>query len=128
MNVMDAFPSKYLKASDLQGREITVKISHIMMEEIGQDKQTKPALYFMGKEKGIILNKTNATNIATAYGADTDEWAGKSVVLFTAWVDMQGKSVEAIRVRPASGVKPPVGKPQPSDGNSRDEMSDEVPF
>jgi hypothetical protein len=133
MNVMDAFPSKYLKASDLQGREITVKISHIMMEEIGQDKQTKPALYFMGKEKGIILNKTNATNISAAYGPDTDEWAGKSVVLFTAWVDMQGKSVEAIRVRPAAGgsIKPPVGKPNPKqtgDGGGQDEMSDEVPF
>jgi len=60
---------------------------------------TKLVLYFAGKEKGLVLNKTNANNIAAIYGTDTDGWVGKSVVLVEALVDFQGRSVPAIRVR-----------------------------
>lgn len=99
MNINDQFPSKFLKAADLNGSEPIVTIKDCIVETIGEDK--RPVLYFAGKEKGVVLNKTNATNISDAYGGDTDEWTGKKVVLFTAWVDFQGKSVESIRIRPA---------------------------
>jgi hypothetical protein len=107
MNINDQFPSKYLKASDLNGEEIIVTIKDCVVESLGEDK--RPVLYFAGKEKGVVLNKTNATNISDAYGGDTDEWVGKKVVLYTAWVDFQGRSVESIRIRPA----------RPSDGQKR---------
>src|SRR5688572_30421834 len=99
MNVMEAFPSKYLKAEDLQGKESTVQIDRIAMEEVGKTKDMRPILYFRGKQKGIVLNKTNSKNISKAYGAETDAWIGQAVVLYTAWVDFNGESVEAIRVR-----------------------------
>ena len=67
------------------------------MKEIGGDH--KPIIYFEGKEKGIVLNKTNATAIATIYGDDTDDWTGGEIILYSAWVDFQGKQVEAIRIR-----------------------------
>jgi hypothetical protein len=123
MNINDAYPSKYLRADDLQNREITVIIDHVVMEEIGQEKQMKPALYFRGKQKGVILNKTNATNIATAYGPDMDAWTGQPVILFPAWVDMQGKTVQAIRIRPGGGQ---VQKAPPPP--IVDEMDSGVPF
>lgn len=132
MNINEAFPSKYLKADDLQGREVTVQIDHVAMEEVGKDKDVRAALYFRNKEKGIVLNKTNATNIAAAYGPNTDDWSGQPVTLFTAWVDFQGKSVQAIRVRPASNgqsVKPPVAKPAPKQTAAADaDMDDSIPF
>lgn len=99
MNINEAFPSNFLKASDLQGGQPTVVISDVRMEDIGDDR--KPVVYFDGKDKGVVLNKTNATNISTAYGHNTEAWTGKKVVLFTTWVDFNGKSVEAIRIRPA---------------------------
>jgi hypothetical protein len=124
MNINDAFPSRFLKADDLQSREITVIVDRVIMEEVGQgeNKETKPCIYFRGKTKGVILNKTNATNIATAYGPDMDAWTGQPVILFPAWVDMQGKTVQAIRIRPGGAVQkapppPPV-----------DEMDSGVPF
>lgn len=110
MNVNDAFPSKFLKASDIGDAQPTVTIKDVVMEDIGEDR--RPVLYFAGKDKGIVLNKTNATNISGAYGPDTDEWTGKKVVLFTAWVDFQGKSVEAIRIRPARDNGKPATAPQ----------------
>lgn len=110
MNVNEAFPSDYLKAADLQGREVPVIINQVQMETIGSDH--KPVLYFMGKQKGIVLNKTNSMNIASVYGPETEAWTGKPLILFAAWVDYQGKSVQAIRVRPGNGGQPPAAPQQ----------------
>lgn len=97
MRISAAFPSDYLKAADLQGRQVKVKIDRVEIKEIGGEP--KPILYFVGKEKGVVLNKTNASNIAAAYGDDTDDWQDAEVILFEAMVDFQGKTVPAIRVR-----------------------------
>ena len=97
MNINGAFPSNYLKAADLNGKTARVAISRVVTEDIGGDH--KPVMYFKGKEKGMVLNKTNATNIAMAYGYETDDWIGGEIELFPTMVDFQGRSVEAIRVK-----------------------------
>lgn len=97
MNISDAYPSKYLKASDLQGRNVTVKIGRVEQEAINGEK--KLILYFQGKNKGMVLNKTNANNVAAIYGGETEDWYGKAIVLVEAMVDYQGQSVPAIRIR-----------------------------
>lgn len=127
MRVSQAFPSNYLKASDLQGRNVLVTMSGYKMEAIGEDQ--KPVLYFKGKEKGLVLNKTNANNIAAEYGDDMDSWQGRDVVLFSAWVDFQGKSVEAIRVRkPQPKDQNGNGNPAPQQRTADPDMNDEIPF
>jgi hypothetical protein len=97
MKISEEFPSKYLKADDLGGREVKVVMAHVERESIGQDK--KPVLYFKGKEKGLVLNKTNSITIGDAYGDDTDDWFGQEVILFSVMVDFQGKVGPAIRCR-----------------------------
>ena len=124
MNVNDAFPSNYLKATDLQNREIPVVISKVVMEKIGDDPRM--IAYFQGKQKGVVVNKTNATNISAAYGPETDHWVGKPVVLFSVWTDFQGKSVQAIRMRPGNGAPGPAPS-YPTDQRGPD-LNDEVPF
>lgn len=134
MNINDAFPSNFLKASDLNGAQPTVTIADVRMEEVGDDQ--KPVVYFDGKSKGIVLNKTNATNIGSAYGPNTEGWRGQKVVLFTTWVDFNGKSVEAIRMRPApkfvSGLPDRETREiEDNDSASKREfapLDDEVPF
>lgn len=120
MNINEVFPSKYLKAADLQGRQVTVKIDHAEQELVGDDR--KLILYFQGKEKGLVCNKTNANNIAYLYGPDTDDWRGCEITLFEAMVDFQGKTVAAIRVRapqrktqPQTAPKRMAEQPQPGD-------------
>lgn len=97
MRISDAYPSNYIKASDLRDKNVLVAIERIEMEDIGDDH--KPVIYFLGHSKGLCLNKTNANNIATAYGDDTDDWLGKEIILYPTMVDFQGRSVAAIRVR-----------------------------
>jgi hypothetical protein len=128
MRISSAFPSEYLKAADLQGRNIRVVIGHVEMRDVGDDH--KPVLFFQGKEKGLVLNKTNANNVALIYGDDTEEWTGKEVILFEATVDFQGRSVPAIRIR---SPQPKDRKPEPKSAGSahaqaRDGMDDEIPF
>jgi hypothetical protein len=97
MKVSSAFPSNYIKCADLQGRSVRVKINYIKMEDIGDDN--KPVLYFIGKEKGLVLNKTNANVISMLYGDETDDWPGCEIEMYPTETDFQGKRVDAIRVR-----------------------------
>ena len=129
MNINEAFPSKYLKASDLQGHSITVHIAHVTQEEITKG-ENKLILYFQGKQKGMVLNKTNANNIAVLYGPDTDDWAGHEIVLFEAMVDFQGRTVPALRVRgPQPKDKPrPATPAAPAPKQAKTDMDDSIPF
>ena len=98
MKISSAFPSKFLKAADLQDQNVNVIISHVDMDDVG-DTDKKPVVFFQGKAKGVVLNKTNSKVIAMAYGDDTDAWRGKPLILFPAMVEFKGDMVEAIRCR-----------------------------
>jgi hypothetical protein len=134
MKISSAFPSKYLKASDLQDRNVTVTMSHVELEDVG-DAERKPVLYFRDKQKGLVLNKTNARTIAAVYGDDTRQWETKPIVLFPAMVDFRGDSIEAVRVRipqpPVAAPPPSTVRPQPERGfheseNPGDGLGDEA--
>ena len=129
MNINDAFPSKYLKAADLQEREIPVVIGRIEMETLGTDRRM--LIYFNGKEKALVCNITNAKNIAKGYGQNTDGWIGKTIVLFEAMVDFKGESVPAIRVKMpkvAAGKQLPKKVPEPEPEGDGSDLDDDIPF
>lgn len=97
MRISEEFPSKYLKADDLGGREIRVTIARVEREKMGDD--FKPVVYFNGKEKGVVLNKTNSFTIANAFGDETNDWFGNDIILFSVMTEYGGKTTPAIRVR-----------------------------
>ena len=132
----------YLKAEDLHGREATVTIASA--EVVKLDDGMKVCLYFQGKEKGLLLNKTNSTTIAALYGSQTDHWIGKPITIGMSWVDYQGKQVQAIRVRtirplgngpadhqapPQHAAQPPARQAEPNAySQARPDLDDEIPF
>jgi hypothetical protein len=120
MNLNDAFPSNYLKATDLQNREIKVTIDTYKIEKIGED-EGKLVLYFKGKDKGLVCNKTNATRIGLMHGDDLDAWRGKEIVLGTDFVEYQGKTTKAIRVKDSAATPAPAS-------TSDKPFEDEIPF
>ena len=97
--ISDAFPSNFLKAADLNNRTIKVKIDKVVFEEIGQNKDKKPVMYFADVKKGMVLNKTNADQIGSVHGQELEGWTGKEIELFSMMVPFQGQNVPAIRVR-----------------------------
>ena len=78
MSILTLFPSKYLKHDDIEDGE-TVTITEVKVEEVGQDKQEKPVVYFYEHPKGAILNVTNARAIAKVYGDEEADWPGRSL-------------------------------------------------
>lgn len=107
MKIGSAFPSKYLKAADLQGKEVKKKIAKVTMENVGGQgaEEDKPILYLVGSGKGIVLNRTNAMTLAAKYGDDTDGWTNQEVVVYPDQTLYQGRMVDCIRVRiPAAPV------------------------
>ena len=64
----------------------------------GKPPENKLRLAFVGHEKGLILNKTNAMTISSLYGGDTDGWMGKEIFLYQTKVDFGGQMVDAIRI------------------------------
>ena len=90
MNINEAYPSRYLKASDLNGKNVAVTIKSAELEEIGFDKEQKLVLSFAGTDKLMVLNKTNASTIAKLHGEETDDWSGKRITLCAREVEFQG--------------------------------------
>jgi hypothetical protein len=114
--VSSVFSSKYLKADDLEGENVTFTIQDAEVVNMGQDGQVdeKIVLTFLMQDKKMVLNKTNATTIAKLYGDDTDDWIGKRVTIGVREVDFQGKATLALRVS--------VMKPKPIAGETSGDL------
>ena len=106
MKVSEAFPnnSKWLSASELQGFEVKVQIAALAVAEFREEN--KPALLFVGKQKGLALNRTNARKLAAAFGDEMDSWVGKEIIIYPEVVDFGGRPVDSIRVRPVLAAAP----------------------
>ena len=133
MKVSDQYSSSWLKATDLRGQPITVTISDVKMEQVGQDH--KMVCYFQGKDKGLVLNKTNATTIATSLGDETMGWGGRQIVLMPTKVNFQGQMVDAIRVsvpvdQQAQAARASYAGPSTADNANAPapDFDDDVPF
>lgn len=98
------FPSKYLSADDLRGKDHVVVIDAISprdeLQRQGGKKEYKPVIRFKGRNKALVLNKTNARTIAKLYGNEVTAWIGKAITLYPTRVQFGGSDVDAIRVRP----------------------------
>ncbi len=148
MKMSTAFPTKYISAADLTGRACVVTIETTVQETVGQPPENRPVVYFRGKQKGFILNKTNAHAITFLHGDESDNWRGKQIEIYPTTTDFAGRIVDCIRVRgpgqvaippsnggvaatPASDHQAPLnpaplqGSPAPTGG---DDLDDEIPF
>ena len=131
MKISDAFPSKYLKADDLGNQRITLTIMAVTMEDIG-DKEFKLVMRFMGKEKGMVLNKTNATLCGTVWGDETNDWQGKQLELYAQPVMFQGRQVMGLAVAPLlqPGQVQPQSVPQTAQnapaGDTLQKLADDI--
>ncbi len=103
MKMNDVFPSKYLKAEDLNEDETRVlTIKHVELESLGQGEEAdrKPVAYFVEEAKGLALNKTNFSIISKVLNEpDSDNWGGKRIAIHVMDVQFKNDIVQAIRVK-----------------------------
>jgi hypothetical protein len=105
-SIDELFPSPYFKAVDLDG-DTTLTMSGLETEDIRErngDTKRKGVLSFSESEKKLILNRTNAEQIASLHGRDFEHWSGKQVTLYATPVSTPEGTRDGIRVR--SSVSP----------------------
>ena len=129
MRASDIFPSKYVKADDLQ-KDVTVTIKSVVIETLDTDK--RPVMYFKGTDKGLVLNKTNFSKCAEICDSgETDEWPGNEVTLFRAMVEFKGDTVPAVRIKAPPRRQAPARDrpaPPPTPQHADNYPDDEIPF
>lgn len=87
MRRLEQYKGNFLEASDLASAEsVKVKIREIAepntVETEDHRKVDKAVMYFEGKKKGLILNKTNFGIMQAMYDTDDiDQWVGKEITL-----------------------------------------------
>jgi hypothetical protein len=115
MNILDAFPSKYLKLHELQGKEPIVTIARVALEAMGRTREVCPVVYFVGKSKGLKLNKTMATAIAAIAGSPlTEAWVGAKLQLFGASATFGDQAFPVIRIKAATAPRLAVTNSNPA--------------
>ena len=123
MSIMSRFPSKFLKVHDITPGEV-VTIKSIADEPVGQDQVSKPVVYLVEYDRGIILNVTNAETLVKAFGDDESDWTGKRIVLSGIKVRKPGGGgmIDSICMEPAPSRSSKKGK------TVAEEINDEVAF
>ena len=100
---ISSYFSSYLTSGDFPEPRV-LTIDSVRIEKLGQgeEEKEKPIVFFHESEKGIVLGRTTASQIAQIVGAkDTDHWTGKKVEAFNdVSVSFRGK-IGGIRFRPA---------------------------
>lgn len=108
-------PSPYIAPWELDGKDVTVTIDHVVKKEVigdGGKKAMKPVAFFRDWEKPLCFGKKVAKTLIKLYGADPDNYAGKRITLFATIDKGPGtEKVECVRIR---DVVPKASAPAPT--------------
>jgi hypothetical protein len=121
----------FLKQEDLQGKSAKVVIESVNVEDVKDadsgKTEKKLVAHFLGKDKSLILNRTNCETLEEICGTDDyAAWAGRPVVLFVdPTVKFGGKTVGGLRIRAVGLAAAPPPPPPPHEPGSDD---DSIPF
>jgi hypothetical protein len=128
MKMNDLFPSKYLRAADLQGKPRVVTIEKVTHEDFKDDgvAMKKTVIHFRENGTGtapVVVNKTNWKMLVAITGSDDDDnWAGHRIELRSEKVNSPGgRIVDSIRVHEAPAAKK-------AKAAAEAEFNDEVPY
>ncbi len=107
MDFDQLFPGRFIKSGEFEGRDVTLTISHVELEELEDDKgakKMKGIISFRETKKKGVINKTNGLCLRAMWGRETDEWIGHRVTLFPE--AYQGET--AIRVKGSPELEEPL--------------------
>jgi hypothetical protein len=121
--------SGYLKAADLQDRpDLVVQIDYVDLDvEIGD--KVRDVVRFKNDGRSLVLNHATGTTIASLYGDEIDDWAGKWIALFCDETVMFGnENKPGVRVRPFAPSSGDGARPVTKPPAERPPFDDEINF
>lgn len=80
----ELYPGRFLKAGELRGRQFTLTIESVDLDELEGDKgkKIKGVISFRETPKQLALNKTNGICLREMFGRSLSMWEGKRVTIF----------------------------------------------
>jgi bifunctional DNA-binding transcriptional regulator/antitoxin component of YhaV-PrlF toxin-antitoxin module len=133
----DIYGGNTLKAEDLpQNFRAVLRIESVSVQEFTDrdDKkktERKVVLRFVGKDKGLALNITNANMMAEISGTrDYEKWGGLHVVLYRTMTDFGRERVPALRIDNPAAAQPPrqIVPPPPPSVTITEPVGDQIPI
>lgn len=96
------YDSSVLRWWHMPDKDITMVIEKIngLEGKVGRQSKRQLMARFKGAKLPFALNATNCVTIEQLYGADPHGWAGNAITLYVTTTEMEGKTVQCIRVRP----------------------------
>lgn len=78
------YPGRFLKAGQFEGRQVTLTIKDVDLNELEGDdgKKLKAIVSFQETELQLVAAKTNGICIKAMFGDKLADWIGKRVTLF----------------------------------------------
>ena len=103
------YPTEYIKAPDLRGKDVTVTIARVAWENLVMEggRRDRKAVVHMTNSRGAplgkrwVVGKTVLKQIAASIGSpNVDTWKGRQVTMYpTTCKGKAGETMECIRVR-----------------------------
>lgn len=89
-------------------KDMVVEITKATKEMVQNgDKKEEAMVLYLKHQKPMIINSTNAKNIAKALNSPfIEDWIGKRITLFVSRIRAFGETVDALRVRPTAPAAP----------------------
>ncbi len=118
LNGKELFPSDYLSAVDLAGKDHSLTISAVervgLMNPGSKREESKVRISFAGAKKFLVCNKTNAKTIAGLHGTEATKWIGKAITIYPTKCRNGPSMVDCIRVRDAIPAARQAQAPAPA--------------
>lgn len=104
MRKTDALPKEFITGEEIGQREIKLVIANVVMKKMPNSNDHKPVMYFVGKERGMVVNSGNWDVMKTVYTDESDLWAGKTVILYSVQTQTPtGEPILGCRLRIEAG-------------------------
>jgi predicted YcjX-like family ATPase len=94
------YPGRFIKAGDLAGKDVTLTIASVELEELEDQKgkRGKGVITFRETKKQLVLNRTNGECIKAMFGRVLADWIGKRIALYPAAIQSEVADL-AVRIR-----------------------------
>jgi hypothetical protein len=103
VDTMPGYQSPWLRPEDLRGSSVKVTIERVtvqVMRNFEGEPEEKLVVHFMAKTKVLALNRGQAATLVHLFGNETDDWAGREILLSPAPSRQPGKLTIAVSGMP----------------------------
>ena len=106
------YGSKYFSVPDLKGQRPRRTIGKIEVAELKEKDGTtkrKRILYLEGEDKPLVVNKTNATKLALAFGKNSADWVSGRIELYAEMTTLGKEGRAGVATVAIAGYKNAAG-------------------